>query len=143
MSIKQRHHSSAFSLIEVLLAVLVLGVALTVFFSAANQGLSFTMQARDYQVYREILRELEFREPLDLENIKAEEITGSFTHEEFGNYQWRRSIESVGKEEDEFYSITTRVWREGQSAEDGESTETFLYQPDALAGSWVREPYEK
>jgi type II secretory pathway component PulJ len=81
-----------FSLLEVLLAVLILGLTLTVIFSSANQGLAVVTQARDYQISRGLLQELDLREPLDLEELEEGELRGSFTHKEHGTVQRTRSL---------------------------------------------------
>ncbi|MGA0332873.1 MAG: prepilin-type N-terminal cleavage/methylation domain-containing protein [Kiritimatiellia bacterium] len=133
---------SAFSLLEVLLAVLVLGIALTVFFSAANQGLAVAGQAREYQISRGLLAELELREPLDLEELEEGELQGSFSHPEYGRVTWTRSVRLEGEEEDRFYRIKTEISRGDGQTGLRESTETFVHQPSAIRGGWVQEPFD-
>lgn len=131
-----------FSLLEVLLAVLVLGISLSVFFSAANQGLAVVMQARDYQISREMLEELSLREPLDLEALEEGVTRGTFTNPEYGQVAWTRTVAIEGKEEDQFFRLTTEISRgEGQVAK-RESVETFIHQPSAIRGGWVQEPLD-
>lgn len=137
------HPSNGFSLLEVLLAILVLGIALTVFFSAANQGVAATLQAREYQTSREMLEELELREPLDLEEFEEGITRGTFRHSVHGRVNWTRTVTIEGKEEDGFFRLTTKVSRGEDEAVQEESIETFLHLPSATKGGWVKEPFDE
>ncbi len=141
--ITDRNQRNGFTLIEVMLAVLILGMSLTIFFSTTSQGVAVAVQAREYQISREMLSELTLREPLDLEELEEGVIRGSFTHPEHGRVSWTRTVEIEGKEEDQFFRLTTEVSRgDGQGALH-ESIETFLHQPSAIRGGWVQEPFDE
>lgn len=135
--------NNGFSLLEVLLAVLVLGIALTVFFSAANQGLAVVAQAKEYQASRELLEELELREPLDLEDLDEGEIRGSFSHPEHGRVEWTRTLTLVGEEEDHFFRLKTEISRGDGQAGLRETTESFIHKPSAMKSGWVKEPFDE
>lgn len=131
-----------FTLLEVMLAVVLLGMALTVFFSSTNQGVAVAIQATEYQISREMLDELSLREPLDLEEMEEGVTRGSFSHPEHDRVNWTRTVEIEGKEEDRFFRLTTEVSRgDGQGAL-RESVETFIHQPSAVRGGWVQEPFD-
>lgn len=132
-----------FSLLEIMLAIVLLGIGLTVFFSAVNQGVLFAVTARDFHMYRQIHNELQLLEPLDIENLEEGVDSGSFQYLDSGTWRWQRELSTVGDEEDRLFHLRTQVWRQGDSAEDGESTETFIYQPDAQRGGWIEEPYDE
>ena len=132
-----------FSLLEIMLAIVVLGIGLTVFFSAVNQGVFFAVTAQDYHMYRKIHNELNLLEPLDIEDLEEGDSSGSLRFRDSGTWRWQRVISAVEDEEDGLFHLRTQVWREGDRPEDGESTETFIYQPDALAGGWIQEPYDE
>jgi len=132
-----------FSLLEIMLAIVLLGIGLTVFFSAINQGVFFAVTARDYHMTREIHNELNLLEPLDVENLAEGELSGSLQFRDRGTWRWQRVITAVEDEEEGLFHLRTQVWRDGDRPEDGESTETFIYQPDALAGGWIQEPYDE
>ncbi|WFB37163.1 prepilin-type N-terminal cleavage/methylation domain-containing protein [Kiritimatiellota bacterium B12222] len=134
---------SGFSLLEVLLAVLILGIALSVFFAAANQGVAVAIQAREYQISSDMLEELALREPIDVEAIEEGELSGHFSHPEHGSIEWTRTFEVVGREEDRFYKLTTQVARGNGLGGKSESFETFIHQPTALASDWVQEPFDE
>lgn len=131
-----------FSLLEVLLAVLILGLTLSVVFSSANQGLAVVTRARDYQISRGLLHELELREPLDLEEMEEGEFRGNFTHGEHGVVQWTRIVAVEGAEEDRFYRLRTEINWGGNDLPQAESVETYIHQPTAIRGGWVREPLD-
>lgn len=133
---------AGFSLLEVLLAVLVLGIALTVFFSAANQGIGVVSRAREYQISRGLLNELALREPLDLEELEAGEFRGDFTHPDYGRVTWTRILTEVGGEDDRFFHLRTEISRGSGLAGQQESMETFIHLPSALRGIWVKEPFD-
>jgi prepilin-type N-terminal cleavage/methylation domain-containing protein len=131
-----------FTLLEVLLAVLILGMGLSVFFGAANQGLSVVESARVYEAGRSYLNLLDLRAPLDLENLEEGELTGDL--EDNGvPFRWTRTVTAVGKEEDKFFHLLTRVEWGDSDAPNSESTETYLHLPSALREDWVREPAEE
>lgn len=127
-----------FSLIEVLLAMLVLGLSLMAFFHAVSQGTALVAEARDYETARMLLNQLDVIEPLDLEDFSDGE-TGGFFDGEFRNHRWRRVITLAGREEDEFYHIETRVeWGDTRDPR-VESVETYLHLPTARRAGWMRE----
>lgn len=138
----EQHKTKGFTLIEVMLAVLILGMSLTIFFSATSQGVAVVVQAREYQISKEMLDELSLREPLDLEELEEGVIRGSFTHPDYGRVAWIRTVEIEGKEEDQFYRLTTEVSRGDGQGTLRESVETFIHQPSAIRGGWVQEPFD-
>lgn len=129
---------AGFSLLEVLLAILVLGLSLVAFFGAVGEGIAVVTAARDYEVARTLMNQVDLLEPLDLEDLDRGEFSGRFDGE-YRDYRWRRIVESVGKEEDEFYRIETRIeW--GDFLNPGvESVETYLHVPSAKREGWVKE----
>lgn len=135
--------SRGFTLLEVMLAILILGLGLTVFYGAANEGVAVAVQAREYQISRQMLRELDLREPLDLEEVEEGVLTGAFTHPQYGRISWTRSLEAVGEEEDEFFRLTSEVSRGSGKGALRESVETFLHPPSAMRGGWIQEPLDE
>jgi prepilin-type N-terminal cleavage/methylation domain-containing protein len=134
---------NGFSLLEVLLAVLILGLSLTVIFSSANKGVAVVSQARNYQISRGLLHELTLRDPLDLEEIEEGEFQGAFSHPEHGRVEWIRTVTLEGAEADRFYHLLTEIsWGE-RSHPQRESIETYLHQPTAIRGGWVQEPLDE
>ncbi|MCC5849530.1 MAG: prepilin-type N-terminal cleavage/methylation domain-containing protein [Verrucomicrobia bacterium] len=127
-----------FSLIEVLLAVLVLGLSLVAFFGALGDGVAIVASASQYETARTLMNKLELMEPLDLEDLDEGEDSGHFDGD-FRNFRWRRTITLASKEEDELYRIETRIeW--GDHRDPGvESVETYLHLPTARREGWVKD----
>ncbi len=126
-----------FSLIEVLLAVLVLGLSLVAFFGALGDGVAIVASASQYETARTLMNRLELMEPLDLEDLDEGEDSGFFDGE-YRNFRWRRIITLEGKEEDELYRIETRIEWGDQRDPGVESVETFLHLPTARREGWVK-----
>ncbi len=132
-------NKAGFTLLEVLLAVVILGTSLTIFFTAAHQGLDVVIDARAYQQARTFLQQLELEEPLDLEDLDEGEDRGTLDGGDQGTVQWKRIVTYEGEEEDELFHIRTEiVW--GQQGEYSESVDTLLHKPTAMRGGWVQEP---
>ena len=131
--------AQGFSLVEVLLAVLVLGISLMAFFAAVGQGTSLVADAREYEIARTLMNQVDLLEPLDLDDFQEGERSGSFGGD-FPTHRWRRIITLQGKEEDEFYHIETRIeWGSSQDPR-VERVETYLHLPTARRGGWIKEP---
>jgi len=131
-----------FSLIEVMLAVLILGMAMTVFFSATSQGVDVVVRARGYQEGRELLHLLALREPLDLEDLEEGTYRGDLDHPEKGSFTWQRVIQLEGREEDQLFRVITTVEKDGDPPV-RESIEEFLYLPMAERQGWVQEAWDE
>ncbi len=125
-----------FSLLEVLLAVVILGMSLAAFFSATSQGLAIATAARQYETARTLLNQVDLLHPMQLDDLEEGEDSGSFDGE-YRDYRWRRIITEAGKEEDLFFHIETRIeW--GDARNPGmESVETYLHLPTARRDGWV------
>jgi prepilin-type N-terminal cleavage/methylation domain-containing protein len=124
-----RSHKAGLTLIEVLLALLILGVALPPLVAAAGRCLSIAKKARHYETARELLARVELEHPIKRDEIEEANDSGSFD-EEYSGYRWVRSAELIGLEEDGLYEITTTVsWTETGS-ENHETIVTYLYAPE-------------
>lgn len=125
-----------------LLAVVILGLSLTVFFGAANQGLFVVSEARQYEISRTLMHRLSLVEPIDLEDLEEGVDSGGFRSKEHGNVDWTREVSIEGREEDGFFRIRTSIEWGDRGNRRRESIETFLHRPSAMQGGWVREPAE-
>lgn len=132
---------TGFSLIEVMLAVLILGMSLTVFFSTSGEGIRVVSRARGYQMGRELLDWMELQEPLDLEDVEEGVEQGILSHPEAGSFSWEREILLAGPEEDRLFLVVTRV-ASSEDTDVKESREMFLYVPVARRRGWVKEPWD-
>jgi prepilin-type N-terminal cleavage/methylation domain-containing protein len=123
------------TLVEVLLALVILGIGLSGLIATASKCLSVAKKARNYETARELLARVDIEKPIQLEKkIEDAEGSGSFDAP-YQGYAWKREIELVGLEEDCLYRVNTRVsWAEhGQNA--WEELVTYVYAPGEKKGS--------
>jgi len=135
-----RFRRHGLTLIEVMLAITILGLGMTALISSISRCLGVVRQARNFQTARHLLGRVEAEHPLQLEEkIEAGSEQGNF---EGGpdNYRWSRDLEVVGLEEDSLYLVRTRVsWTEaGKNA--FEEIDTFVYAPEKEEGGSFTRP---
>ncbi|MBN1268234.1 MAG: prepilin-type N-terminal cleavage/methylation domain-containing protein [Kiritimatiellae bacterium] len=126
------------TLIEVMLALAILGVGITVLVATASTCLSVARKARNYEEARRLLAHIELEFPLPALDIEEGSESGSFPHP-YSGYTWTREVEleSEDEEEEGLYRITMTVsWSErGKAA--SESVVTYLYAPEEKKGGTV------
>ncbi len=126
--------SQGLTLIEVMIALAILSIGLTVLIATASKCLSVVRQAKNYEAARNLLARIEVEHPLQLaDKIEAGSDNGTFSGE-FSGYGWSRNVESVGDEEDGLFMVTMRVsWSErGQAA--FEEVVSYIYAPEKKEG---------
>lgn len=135
--VPRRGSRAGLTLIEVLLALVILGTGLVVIIAAASRCIAVVRKVRNFETSRELIARVDLEKPIPLvEDIEEANGSGSFSGE-FSGYGWRREVELVGEEEDALYKVTTTIlWSErGQDA--SESVVTYLYWPEAKEGGSV------
>jgi len=97
------------TLIEVLLAVVILGIGAGVLLLATARCLAVARKARHYSTARTLLLRIEAKNPLNRFEIEEGKTDGNF--DDFSGYRWEREVEPV---EDEnqlgLYTVRTRVF---------------------------------
>ena len=132
---------------EVLLAVVILGVSLAALLAAASQAMGVIRKARNFEVARRLLAQVEAESPLRLKDtIEEGTESGSFRGGPSG-WTWTRKIEAVPSpvaSDDEFadglFVVTTTVsWSQaGQNS--SEETTRYLYVPKNANGEYTLKP---
>jgi len=135
---------SGMTLIEVLLAVVILGTALMALVEGASRALAVVRQARNYEQARRMLGLVEAENPLRLEDeITAGQDSGGFTGGPSG-WSWVRIIEDFGAEDEEqegLFQVTTRVyWSQSGDRRGMEETVQMLYVPENVDGKRTLKP---
>lgn len=97
------------TLIEVMLAVAIMGIAGIALISAIGQGMAVVRGARLYSHAHTLLARVELEHPLFNDEIDVGVEQGRFDDRELGAFEWRRQIEAVGEEEDRLFLVTTRI----------------------------------
>ncbi len=117
----QRHKGAriGLTLIEVMLALVVIGTGLVALVVTVSRCLAVPRLAWHYNTARELFGVLEAEEPLALEeDIEDAAGSGTFEHP-YNGYRWERSVEEVGEEEDGLWKVTTTIrWQDHQRALD-------------------------
>ena len=117
------------SLVEVLLAVVILSIGITVLVDAASRCLAVVRQSRNYETVRHLLARVEVENPLQLEDeIKEGSENGDFKGGPW-DYTWTREIVIIGEEEDRLFEVRTRVFKAGTQPGSSEEIVTWMYIP--------------
>ncbi len=127
------------TLVEVMLALVILGTGLVALVTAAGRCISVARQAKNYETARELLALVEVEKPMQLEE-KPEDIAGSGGFgSDYPGFRWVREIEQEGFEEDGLWRVTTQIhWTEDKTAR-REQVVTLVYWPEEkMGGSFER-----
>lgn len=123
-----RRGREGLSLIEVLVALVIMGVGISSMVVATSRSLAVARKAKQYETARRLVGQVDLEIPLNLEEIEEGTESGRFTGE-FRDYSWTRETTKIEPEELEMYYIRTSVsWTEkGKRA--SEDVETYLFGP--------------
>lgn len=131
------------TLIEVLLAVVILGTALGALVEAASRALAVVRQARNYEMARRMLGRVEAENPLRLEDEIVEgQDSGGFDGGPSG-WSWTRQIVDEGAEDEQkegLFLLTTRVFWSRGNKKGMEETVQYLYVPENVDGKRTLKP---
>jgi len=131
------------TLVEVLMAVVILGTSLVALVEAASRALAVVRQARNYETARRMLGQVDAENPLRLlDEIEAGEESGGFDGGPEG-WSWARTIEDLGEDDEQkegLFQVTTRVhWSQGDR-KGMEETVQLLYVPENSDGARTLKP---
>ncbi len=130
----RRASRAGLTLIEVMLALVILGLGMVALVTAAGRCISVARQAKNYDAARELLARVEVEKPMILEE-RAEDIAGSGTFDPpYEGFSWERTVEQEGYEEDGLWRVVTEVrWTEDQRGKK-ERVVTLIYWPEEADG---------
>lgn len=131
------------TLVEVLLAIVILGISLGSLIEAASRALAVVRQARNYELARRMLGRVEAENPLRLlDEIVAGQESGGFEDGPDG-WNWTRTIEDFGADDEQkegLFRLTTRVfWSQGERR-GMEEVVQMLYVPENIDGKRTLKP---
>ena len=143
MAADRSSRKAGLTLIEVMLAVVILGLALGGLVEAASRALAVVRQARNYEMARRMLGQVEAENPLRLEDeIQAGEESGGFDNGPAG-WSWTRTLVDYGQDDEQkqgLFLLTTRVyWSQGEKR-GLEETVQYLYVPKNSEGKRTLKP---
>ncbi len=131
------------TLVEVMIAVVILGLALGGLVEAASRALAVVRQARNYEIARRMLGRVDAENPLRLEDeIEGGQESGGFDGGPPG-WTWERNIEDLGADDEQkegLFLMTTRVtWSQGGKRSQEEVVQ-YLYVPKGADGKRTLKP---
>ncbi len=117
------------SLIEVLMAVVILGTGLVMIIASASRCIAVVRKVRSLETTRELFGRVELEKPIWLEeDIEDAAGQGSFTGE-YSQYRWRREVQAVGEKEDGLWLVTTTIAWSERGKENSETVATYVHWP--------------
>jgi prepilin-type N-terminal cleavage/methylation domain-containing protein len=117
------------TLIEVLIALVILTVGVSSMMVAMSRCLSVVRTARNREVARGLLRRVDIENPIDRKTIEETDESGDF--EDLEGYTWSRVILMVDEEERPgLFLVTTRVQWAERGRDAFEEITTYNYAPD-------------
>lgn len=126
---RKRRRRVGLSLIEVLMALVILGTGLVILIAAASRCIAVVRKVRSLETTRELFGRVELEKPIwTEEEIEDAAGQGSFTGE-YSQYRWRREIEAVGEEEDGLWLVTTTISWSDRGKENSETVVTYVHWP--------------
>jgi len=124
---------SGLTLIEVILATAILAIGITVLVSAAGRCLAVARKAKEYEVARRLIGQVDLEIPPDFEELEEDVETGRFSAP-YRDYTWRREITELPEEELEMFLVRTGVYWSSKGKEISEETLTYIYGPAYARG---------
>lgn len=124
---------SGLTLIEVMLATVILAVGLTALVTATSRCLAVAGKAKEYETARRLIGQVDLEVPIEFEDLEEGEESGRFSGE-FRDYTWRREIIEFEDEELEMFTVVTTVMWSRKGAEAKEEVTTYLYGPTYVRG---------
>jgi prepilin-type N-terminal cleavage/methylation domain-containing protein len=132
-------HRSGMSLIEVLLALAILGAGLAVLVQSVARCLAVVHKTRAYETARYLFQRLEIERPLGVnQQIIAGVENGRFDapHD---TYTWRREINLAGLDEEPLFQVHTRIaWANESGRESAQEITTLVFKPEYAQRGDVR-----
>jgi len=135
---RQSKLKQGLTLIEVMIAMAILGIGLSVLIQTAARCLSVISQSKSYETSRNLLNRVELEDPIALkEEVEEGTDSGTFDHP-YSRYRWERNIEVVGEEEDGLFKVKTRVYWSERGDELYDEVVTYIYAPPEVEGGTVK-----
>lgn len=135
---KRKKCRSGMTLLEVMMALMILGLGMAGLLSATSKAMHTAKMSREYEKARHLIARLKIEEPLQLDELEESTDSGSFGGD-YRNYSWEREITLMGKEEDEIYQIRSRVYWPSRRTRKFEEVTTLLHLPTALENGFISE----
>lgn len=125
------------SLVEVMMAILILGIGISSLVMATSRCLAVVRKAKNFEIARRLMGEVELTDPLIPGEIEAGEDSGNFDPP-YNEWRWTRTVEEdENDEESGLFKVTMRVYWSEKGRETYEEVLTYLYSPEDKGGGAV------
>lgn len=116
------------SLVEVMIAVLIMGVGISSMVAAATKSLAVANKAREYETVRRLIGQVDLEIDIDLEEIKEGVESGRFVSP-YSDYSWKREIEELEGEALGMFLVKTSVSWSDRGKTVTEEVQTYIHGP--------------
>ena len=128
--IKKKRTCSGLTLVEVLLALVILSIGVSSMMIAMSQALSVVRTARNREIAQNLLRRIDLDFPI--EKIDYEERIESGEYDDPEGYYWTREIFLIDEEEKPGLFLTrTRIEWSERGRDAFEEVQLYTYAPEA------------
>ena len=130
MKNRSAYNKKGMTLIEVLIALVILSIGVSSMMVAMSRCLSVVRTARNREVARGLLRRVDIEYPIERKTMEESSESGDF--EETEGYSWERDILMVDEEERPgLFLVTTRGQWSERGRDSFEEITTYKYAPEA------------
>tara|TARA_B100001564_G_scaffold353243_1_gene361876 strand:+ start:558 stop:980 length:423 start_codon:yes stop_codon:yes gene_type:complete len=128
--LNNKHLCSGLTLIEVLLALVILSIGISSMMFAMSQTLSVIRTARNQEIAQNLIRRIDIEFPIEKVDFAESLESGNFSDIE--NYSWQREILILDEEKRPGLFITKKriIWEERGQIKI-EEIELYTYAPEA------------
>lgn len=128
-SVFRSGRKAGLSLVEVLMALVILGTGLVVIIASASRCVAVVRKVKNLETTRELFGRVEVEKPIWIEeDIEDAAGQGAFTGE-YSQYRWRRAVQEVGDEKDGLWLVTTTISWSERGKENAETVVTYVHWP--------------
>ena len=132
----ERHRRQGMTLIEVLLALAILGLGLAVLIECTARCLGVARRAKNFEAARYLLHRVELEHPLNGSDPVSAGVEEGMFAPPYENFSWSRTIVPAGLDTEPLFEVYTRITWADDQREATEETATMVYKPEqASAGS--------
>ena len=127
---KKTTSKTGMTLIEVLIALIILSVGVSSMMVAMSRCLAVVRTARNRDVARSLLRQVDIENPIDRTTIEETQESGDF--EDYEAFSWNREIIMVDEEDRPgLFLVTTHIQWSERGKDAFEEIIAYKYAPDA------------
>lgn len=137
--LRRRRAAAGMTLVEVLVALTILGTGVVILVSGAARALSVARRAQHYTNARHLLALVDLEQPVSSASELADAPESGEFEAPFELYHWTREAELFGPEQDRMYLVRTRILWSDRGSETEEQTVTLMRDTGVAASAGERD----